>query len=397
MNDMIFILKMCGNAISILILLEISVYLTVNRKGRASRLKTNYYLSKSTVKIYNGFISCFLFGILGILMYILETRLWYLNPGMGVGSGTVYNWYQFFGNMTIYWFNLAFISVVSTLGSLSTKKIYSFSNIIKFLCLISFIIIPYDIFIIFNYVILPIGILFLLVICSMVKNSSGKFRVQFVLMLIGFILFTFGVFSLTHIFDQMLLLMDSFLSELIFLCSLIIIALASFSLPSIMEVFAPNFIEELFIADSTGKIITRVVFDSCNVKNNVNDINSNQIDSILPQDDGSEMLTTTIVGIDGILHEMSSAKGLLKTLVHQNKIMIIEKTPSLIGVLITRIELHTHRGMLTNFLKKIESIYSNQLQNQVPSINVEMSIKSFISVNYVGDFNLKSKKLWKIN
>lgn len=75
---------------------------------------------------------------------------------------------------------------------------------------------------------------------------------------------------------------------------------------------------------------------------------------------------SSIVGIDGLLRELSSAQGLLKTFVHQDKILILEKSNQIIGLFVTRMDLHTLRSQLVNKLHQVESLFLEEIQTQEP-------------------------------
>ena len=108
-----------------------------------------------------------------------------------------------------------------------------------------------------------------------------------------------------------------------------------------------------------------------------------------------EAFASSIVGIDHLLQEISEGKGVLKTLVQQKDVLIIEFTPSIIGVLVSRMDLFVLRSQLASLLRDAEaSIPPAVLGKGTESIDLQN--KQYLAGRVGFTFRMHVKRLGSI-
>jgi hypothetical protein len=120
--------------------------------------------------------------------------------------------------------------------------------------------------------------------------------------------------------------------------------------PQFNEVFAPMFADELYLTSSSGDIILSRQFTDAGRKRD--ETEQSRLED--------EFMASSIVGIDGLLRELSAAKGVVKTVVHQNKVLLIERGEKVIGVLVARADLQGLRTYLRDVIDDVELTFPKE-------------------------------------
>lgn len=347
MNDLTYVFKLCGIALNILLSCEIGFYNLANRRDRLKGLKRVQNQPPTIVKISIGFFLFFLFSAFSFVFYILEMRWWYVIPGsnnifMGLNQLKII--------CLIYAFSCLFLIINSILLKFKLKV-----PVLILLLIFPFLLIaPFWILNILVLCAVILCVLPLIMLYSLVAITKGKLRLQFLCILIGFILFLGGCIMITNLLDPFVHFIEYPISEPIISMGLIFMGYGFISMPSLNEAFTAAFVEELYLTTSKGNIILRYQYKA--EKNQIADKDQAKMEE--------DFLGSSIVGIDSLLREISSAQGLLKTLVHQNKVLIVERASDIVGVFVTRMDLHTLRSQLGDFLHEVETKFLKEIQEQ---------------------------------
>lgn len=233
-----------------------------------------------------------------------------------------------------------------------------------------------SIFDILLYGAIPFSLIFFILLRSLIILSSGKLRSQFYLIVLGYVLISIATITISRIFNLNLISIDSIFPEICNLIGLSFVGWGFLSIPSLYDAFAFNYVEGLYVTKNSGDIVVCSQFN--NESRNVNNENIENLDNSPQMDD--DAFASSIVGIDGILHEISSAQGSVKMVKHHNKILLIERSKLMIGVLITQMDLFTLRIQLQSILQTIETEYSQKLSSE-PTISNELKLKLKNQIN----------------
>lgn len=345
MIDLTYIIKICGNAINILIICEIGFYLFANRRDQLKGLKRVQNQPPTIIKISMGFFLFFLFSALGFFFYILEIRWWYIFPGSS-------NTYVILNNIKMIFLMYAFSCLFIVQSSILIHVKFQVPTLIVLIVFPFFLLIPFWVFNILVLCVMLLCILPLIMLYDFIAITKGKLKKQFFTIFIGLLLFVGGCIIITHLLDPFIQFTDYSISEPIILVSLIFMGYGFISMPSFNEAFPAAFVEELYLTTSKGNIILKFQYKA-------------QTTQITEEDQSKleeEFIGSSIVGIDSLLREISSAQGLLKTLVHQNKILIVERATTIVGVFVTRMDLRALRSQLTNLLQNVETKFLEDIQ-----------------------------------
>ncbi len=350
MNDLLFIIKICIGAINILLAIEIACYLFANRKDRLKKLRVSKNQPTATFKIALGFFCLFLLSTLSFLFFILEIRFNYYYP---IPPSNIKEMTHLLHNLENICFIYAFTWLFCFLESFLTRIKFQIP-IITGICIWSFILLILDWGLNLNaYIVILLAILPLIVLFKFIQMTKEKLRKQFGLLFFGFIVFLSGWATMTQLYPLFPQFVDYSGPEILIFGSLILMGYGFLSIPSFNEPFAASFVEELHITTTNGRIILRQQFN----------MPQSDLNFDIESDSDEGFFASSIVGIDGLLREISTAQ-LLKTFVHQDKILIVEGTSQLLGLLVTRMDLKTLRSQLLKVLKEIDSNFLAEIQMQ---------------------------------
>ncbi len=397
MNDLIYILKLCGEAVIVLLAIEIAFYLFANRKDRFKGSKHLRNQTKGTTKIYTGFFLFFLLTALGYVFYGVKVYFWYLYSTTGVLEAQALS---LVNNIGLLIFIYAFSSTILVLSSLSIRQRTLLPVVILLMALPILLWGPFWVFNILDYLVIPLSIIFLVIFLNFIFITEKKLRRNFYSIFLGFILLLSGYITSTYILDPFIQLIEYPITEGIILISLILIGFGFISISSLKEAFPAAFIEELYLIKGNGTILLRHQFRAQPAS--ISEDKQSQMDE--------ETFASSIVGIEEVLREISSAQGLLKTVVHQSKILIVERASQIMGVFLTRVELAGLRSHLLNLLLEVETHFLNEIQTQEtlgPSSRAILIVKAVAwfkdDLRKVGDLTPKdiqkpvSGRLFKIS
>jgi hypothetical protein len=381
MNDLIYIIKLCGEAIIILLAIEIAFYLFANRKDQSKGSKHLKEQKKGTTRIYTGFFLFFLLTALGYVFYGVKIYFWYLYSTTGVLKA---QGFYLVNNIGLLLFIYAFSSISLVLGSKRTFL----PGLVILLALPILFCGPLWVFNILDYLIIPLSIIFFVIFLNFIFITKRRLRRNFFSIFLGFILLLGGCITSTQILDPFIQLIDYPITEGFMLISLILIGFGFTSISSLKEAFPAAFIEELYLIKGNGTILLRYQFRT--QPTNISKENPPQMDE--------ETFASSVLGIEEVLREISSAQGLLKTVVHQSKILIVERASQIMGVFLTRVELGVLRSHLLNLLLEVETNFLNEIQTQetlAPSSRAILIAKASAwfkdDLRKVGDLTLKDK------
>ncbi len=360
MNDLIYIVKLCGNAINALLAFEITAYIYTNRRDRLKGLTRIQDQPPTILKIAIGFFLFFLFSAISFIIYALELRWSYV---ISNSESIVI----MLNNLKIIFVLYAFICLF--LVHLSIFKGFNY----RVPVLIVLVMFPIILFTIRGFI--NIAIVCAIILCALpilmlfefVIITKNKLRRQFFSIFLGFLLITMGCVIQINLFDPFIPFGEYSISEIIVFMGLIFAGYGFISMRSLNEAFPAAFIEELYLSTSKGNTILR-----CQYKTQKNQ-NSEEDQAKMEE----QFVASSLVGIDGLLREISSAEGLLKTLVHQNKILMVERATIVVGVFITRIDLRSLRSELIELIREVESKYLQEIQTQE---NLSDSTRSALSM-----------------
>ncbi len=337
-NDLTYILKVCGQGLCILVSAEIAFFSLIKREG-----------STKSKSLSTGIFFFFLFGAMGFLFYMFELRILYFFPETDL---TLIGIPRLISNLKVIMFIYAFSSFVILLGRTLTHVHFRIPFIIILAGMPLLTIAPYWVFNTVAYCFIPLGLLLFLIFLNFVEMTRGHLRWQFLSILIGFLAFFAGYVTMTHGLDPIIDFMQYPVAEPVMFFSLLCMSYGFFSIPSLTEAFALAYLEELYIVTKDGKMVlsynfkTQEIFASSVTESAVNEPGFDE-----------KTLASTLVGIDGLLREISESKGEVKTLRHQERTFIIEWASSLVGILKSGRELQIYRPLLSNFMRDLETRY----------------------------------------
>ncbi|HMF34126.1 MAG TPA: hypothetical protein VKK79_22065 [Candidatus Lokiarchaeia archaeon] len=363
-NDLIYSIKVCWQAINVLIALEIAFFTLIRqKKPDLGAARANILSTKSTT-LTIGLFFFFLFSALGLIFYTLELPLIYQNPATDF---TVPGTPLLVSNIKAIFFIFAFASFLLVLVRSLTRIRVWIPFLIVLAAFPALLAAPAWVFGAVVYVFVPLCLLLFMIFWNFVEMTSGRLRRQFLAIFIGIITFLVGCVTLTHALDPLVQLSEYPITEPIIFVSLLCMGYGFFSIPSLNEAFARAFIEELYITTREGKIVLRHSFlgqDLSNEPEKQTEIQSGGNNPLFlpPQDsEEQEFFASTFTGIGNILQEISRSEGGVTTLHHQNKILVSERASLLVGILVARMDLPIYRPLLSNLLHEIEATYLGEL------------------------------------
>ncbi len=280
---------------------------------------------------------------------MFELRTLYFFPETDL---TVVGIPRLLSNLKVIMFIYAFSSFVILLGRTLTHVHFRIPFMIVLAGMPLLTLAPYWIFNTVAYSFIPLGLLLFLIFLNFVEMTRGHLRRQFLSILIGFLAFFAGYVTMTHGLDPIIDFMQYPVAEPVMFLSLLFLSYGFFSIPSLTEAFAQAYIEELYIVTKDGKMVisynfkTQEVFSSSVTESAVNEPGFDE-----------KALASTLVGIDGLLREISASKGEVKTLKHQERTFVIEWASSLVGILKSGRDLQIYRPLLSNFMHDLETRY----------------------------------------
>nr|MDO8111129.1 hypothetical protein [Candidatus Sigynarchaeota archaeon] len=372
MDEMTFILKTCTNAVSILVACELAFFLLGNQRG-----KKKQHQPPVINRTYLGLALFFIFHAAGILAYIFEVWfVYFLPPAMLPEIIT------FMDKITIMFSICAYSGFFIVQGRSLTRIKVDLLVASGMILLFVTIFLPPWIFAVVLACLLPFCALPFVLLYLFIEVTRGKSRLNLGVIFTGFSVLTAGILMMTPTLGFMLDFKNWFVPEPLILLGLAFMAGGFFSGPSLNEVFAPSYIKELYLTTSDGRIILRHQFKKVS---QMQDTEQDQMDR--------EVFASSIVGIDKLLHEISSSKGVLKTLVHQDEVLIIEFTSRVVGVLVTHMDLNALRAQLASFLQDADATLSDDILKKE---SIEIKNKTFLTGRVEFTFRLHVTKLGKV-
>lgn len=219
-------------------------------------------------------------------------------------------------------------------------------------------------------------VIFTVILNSIRKNIEGRSKTKKSLNFIcaGCLLLIFGLcFMLSY--PEYLLIQDLWIIEIEILISVLSLGAGIVSIKSFNELCPVLYVDEVHLTTNDCQVIMSYQFP-----NNSQTIPQGKIE------DG--VFGSSILGIDGLLREISATQGSIKTLVHQNRILLIERSANVFGIFVTRLELDSIRLQLNTWIHSIETNYAEDLKNKNPlSVDARNSIKDKIHNWFIQEIN----------
>jgi hypothetical protein len=353
MNDALFLIKEICLVISVLLIFEISMYLLANRNDRLKNVKRSTKLVTSMTGISLGFAFFLFFTAVGTLFFMLELYQQYFDSS---------NYALIIIRMKNLWFLFGIWAIITyillPITNLKNRVLLWTLSTLIFLTLV----LPNGIFdalvgLLSCGMILPV-----LFFYQLAQWAPKQHKTQFWGVIIGIICISFAGIWLLSPMAPFLDLKSIPFGEILLLSGCMVLIISIISIRSLNEAIFSLFIEDLYITTADGSIIYQTQFKPVN--------QPKMEDSTLQED--NQFLATSLVGIDGILREISASEGLLKTLVHKDKILVIEKTESLTGIIVSTIELEGFRVLLQKMLElDIGNLQGSEPQSQKITQEVE--------------------------
>ncbi len=352
MDDLTYMLKICIQAVNVLIACEIGLFLLANRKGQSKGLKKSPFHPKITQNTYWGFFCFFLFSAMGFVFNGLETRWGYFFPGASV---LIDGPFRILDNLKEISFLYAISSIFLAIVPMLIRIRVQMPLIIGLAAFPLLLASPPVVFYILACVVVPFGIFLFSFLLALVQLTQGKPQKQFLCILIGFLLYCASYLMMTHILDAIFKFGDYFIPETVMLAGVICMGAGIITVPSLNEAFSLAVIEQVFLATKEGKIILRHSFRAFGEKK-ITEMGATTGDI----DDAT--FTASIVGIEGLLREISATKGRVKALDEGNKIFLIDRISSggeqasnVFAILVTYLDLHVLRSQLLNLVYDVET------------------------------------------
>ncbi len=349
LDDLTYILKICIQAVNILLACEIGVFFLANRGGQSKGLKKSPFQPLVTVHTYWGFFFLYLFSAIAFIFSALETRWNELYPPSSVLlDGTL----RLLDNIKEISFVYAFAAIFLTVYPTLTRIRIQIPLIIALAVLPVALAAPPLIFYSLTCLIIPFAIFLFTFLLAFIQLTQGKLRKQFLSILLGFVLYCTNYAMVTHLFDGVVKFGEYILPELVMLVGLVLMGVGFFTLPSINEAFSSAVIEQIFLATKEGKIVIRYNFRTTAAAGEIDDAT----------------FTSSIVGIEGLLREISATKGRVKALDEGDKIFLIDRIASsneqasnVFAILVTYLDLHVLRSQLLNLVYDVETHFLGEI------------------------------------
>lgn len=334
-DDLTYSIKVVGLAINVLIALEIAFFELARawrQRPRQAALKRRSVQSNA---LSVGLFFFFLFSALGFLCHAFELRYAYFHPGADMTraeSGRLLADLKVV--MFLYAVTAFFLLIERRLIKIPPKYLIVAALFIPLLLLA-----PSWLFTNLVYAFFPLAVVIFLVFLNLVVHTRGAVRRQFYAILVGFVLFLGAYAAMMHVFDPLVVLTEHVVSEPLMLAALVFLAYGLLSVSSLDEVFWPYFVEELHVLDQKdGRVLLS------------HDFTRDEHSAL-----GETTLLSGIVGIDALLGEISASGQHLKTVDHEDRVLVIERGLRLTGVLVVKRHLHVYHSLLVNFLWELEN------------------------------------------
>jgi hypothetical protein len=381
MDEATFLFKVGASVVGALVSFEITGYLLAFRKGRglANGLARG---QPPTIKhLYAGLAAFFACCGMGVVFHVIGTWDAFFSTGPGaLGAARVAR------DLALLSFCIACSCFVFALGSTITKAVWR-GLLAATLALagVTVAVAPGWPFLVAACCTIPACLVLLATIVQSMEVLKGKLRSNFQFILAGTCALAAGFVTTIPALDEVAVLQGAPVTELLMLTGLVLAGAGFLRVPSLNEVFAPSFLKELYLTAMDGRIVLRHQFVAP-----VASVEENEQDQM-----DREVFASSIVGIDHLLHEISEGKGVLKSLVQQNDVLIIEFTPRFIGVLVSRMDLRELRSQLASLLRDAEaSIPPAVLGPEKESI--DLPNKRYLSGRVDFAFRLHVKRLGSI-
>lgn len=301
MNDIVYLTKITSLSVCIFLILELFLYVFFNRNDKLKAIKRTQLNKTIGFRLSLLFCMGFCFAIIALIMNIILIRCLYLGTPINLISGV--------------------------------NDVLSISNIIFY-------------------------VVFTLILNGIRKNIryDSKSRISLNLICTGSLLLIFGsCFMLSY--PAFLLIQDLWIIEVEILISVLLIGAGVVSIKSFNELYPVLYADEVHLTTSDCQVIV-----SCQFSEQKSDQQANQTNPQGKIEEG--VFGSSILGIDGLLREISATQGSIKTLVHQNRILLIERSANVFGIFVTRIELDSIRSQLNAWIRDIELTYAEDFKNK---------------------------------
>lgn len=382
MNDLIYILKVCTEVVNILLSLELTVYLIAkshdqSKGNKSARTETSTQLTFVS-SLYSAFIGFFLCSVFGFFFYFLEVRFSYYYSDLTllyVDTAVLFN------NLKNLFFIFAILSFFIMIGPYFFNKTLIWLISIILICLLLTFWTPFWIFNILSYVFLPLALIPVWLFYAMIQITNKHFRTQIIALFLGFLTFLSAFLCMNTLQAKWINLLETIIPEVLTLVGTILLSYGFISIPSLNEIFAPAMLNELFLMKNDGKVFFHYIFQG-SMKNEAEIMKNSPSSS--EQSEEADMVASSIVGIDSLLREVSSGKGLVKKLVQQNINFLIEWNGDIVGILITKKDLTILREMLINIVKttQTKNIPNPNLPNS-PTFEEQNTLKLLVEQQFM--------------
>ncbi|NMC07331.1 MAG: hypothetical protein GYA24_19105 [Candidatus Lokiarchaeota archaeon] len=343
MNDVTFLFKIGASIVSALVSFEIAGYLMASRRGKGVKRGSKLVPPIAIRRVHVGLASFFACCGVGIVFQLAGTWIRFF-PSSIVVPGV---------DMVLVAGELALLSAcagwsctILALGSIITTAAWRALLVATTgLAGLMAVFAPGWPFLAVICCLIPACIVMLGLVGQCTSMLKGRLRSSFQCILTGTCAIITGFVAGTPLPVGITGIQETIIPDILVLAGLVLSGIGFLRVPSLSEVFAPSFIKELYITAMDGRIVLRHQFTTPLAS--VAETEQDRMDR--------EAFASSIVGIDHLLHEISEGKGMLKTLVQQKDVLIIEFTQRFIGVLVSRLDLQELRAQLASLLRDAES------------------------------------------
>ncbi len=357
LDDLTYIIKICIQAVNVLLACEMGVFLISKRKGQSKGLKKSLFQPKLTIHIYWGFIFLFFFSTIAFIFAGLETRWEYFLPESSTLVEGPIRIFDSLKELSFYYASSSIFLMVSPI--LSKKRLWLPLIMILIVWPIIFVAVEHYFYAI-GYII-PFGVVTFFFIRIFVRMTESKLREQFLCIFVGYVIYFVGYLLMITFFEGPLSFENSIFPEIVMLGALVFMGAGFIPMPSLNEAFSTAFIDQIFLAAKDGKIILRHNFRATGENNSSEtDLKAGVIDDTT--------FTSSIVGIEGLLREISATKGRVKALDEGDKIFLIDRITSgaeqasnIFAILVTYLDLHVLRAQLLNLVYDVETNFLGEI------------------------------------
>jgi hypothetical protein len=217
------------------------------------------------------------------------------------------------------------------LGELNSSDIVPYSNSILIMIMVLFLFL------------IGLGGLIAFILWKFIKVTNTQIRFCYRMLFGGIISIEIGSFLVILNSIFIIPYVSPILIEIIYFGGVLLFGIGLIWIPSLNEGIACLAIDAFYLTHADGTMIAAIPFTITPL--NDTHLPSSQLDN--------EFLASSIVGIEGILQEISSQQGMLKTLVYQNKTLLVERTSHYLGVYVAEIELQSLRISLSELMANI--------------------------------------------